>query len=244
MDKEIQDYIHKQPASIISEHASMDLTYKGTKYTFNVGDKIGRLTIKALVKYRPISGESRKGCISLCECGSITGPSRLFQLISGDLVSCGCYCRDVHSKMMTKNNTIHGDNKRGQRERIYNIWAGMLQRCRSTDRKDSKHYSLKGISVCKEWETFTNFKKWALDNGYADGLTLDRVDNSIGYKPDNCRFVSMKEQQLNKSCTRVISYKGITDSVNGWAKRIGVSWYTLNARLEKSKSTGEALGFE
>lgn len=244
MNKDIQEYVDRVQAEIISEHQTLDIVYKGNKYTFNVGDTIGRLTIKALVKYRDSVGCSRKGCISVCECGNIIGPSRVFQFISGDLVSCGCYSRDIHSKLLAERNTVHGDSCRGNRSRLYTVWSGMIQRCRNTDRVDSKYYSLKGITVCDEWKSFTNFKEWALANGYRDDLTIDRKDSSIGYNPNNCRFISMKEQQLNKDNARIITYNGISDSIAGWSRRIGVSWATLDTRLKYSKNVGEALGFE
>lgn len=244
MTNEATKFLNKLSITVISSEDSMSLTYKGVKYNFNIGDKYGRIEIIGLIRYRDKSNTVRKACICKCSCGNIIGPSRLYQLISGDLVSCGCFSRDVHSEMLADKNTKHGYNVRNNREPLYNVWVAMIQRCSHTNRKDSKYYSLKGIQVCDSWKSFENFRDWALSHGYENGLTIDRKDNSIGYNPDNCRFMTIQEQQLNKSNVRLITYGGITDSISGWAKRIGVSWSTLNNRLNKYESVGKALGFE
>lgn len=244
MTEEAMKFIEELNISVLSDNNSLDLKYKGEYYTFTIGDQIHKLEIIGLLRYRDSNGVCRKGCICKCSCGNVIGPSRLYQLISGDLVSCGCYSKEIHSKQLKEMNTIHGDSKRNNRTKLYTIWAAMVQRCKNTDRLDSKYYALKGISLYDDWRSFENFKNWALDNGYTDGLTIDRKDNSLGYNPDNCRFVTMKEQQLNKSNVRIIEYNGISDSVAGWANRLGISWSTLDNRLKTCKSIEDAFNFK
>lgn len=244
MADDVVKFLNELGIEVISNESTMGLTYKESKYNFNIGDKYGRLEIIGLIRYRDNSNTVRKACVCKCSCGNIIGPSRLYQLISGDLISCGCFSRDVHSTMLKEKNTKHGYNTRYKREPLYNVWVAMIQRCNYTGRKDSKYYSIKEIQVCNEWASFEKFRDWALSHGYKNGLTIDRKDNSIGYNPDNCRFITIQEQQLNKSNVHLITYNGITDSISGWAKRIGVSWSTLNNRLNKYKSIGKALGFE
>lgn len=229
--------------NIMSDDSSMDIKYKGENYSFSIGDRIQRLTIIGLCRIR-INSVSRKCCVCKCDCGNVIGPSRLHMLINGELVSCGCYSRDIHRQQMINKNTIHGDNTRNNRTKLYNIWAGMLERTRSTNRRDSKYYSLKGIKVCNEWLDFENFKAWAIKNGYKEGLSIERKDNSIGYNPENCIFIQLKDQNKNKTNSRIIEYNGIRHTITEWCRITGLSWSRINNRLNKGMSVGKALGFE
>ena len=89
--------------------------------------------------------------------------------------------------------------------RIYRIFHGMRQRCNNSNCAAYKRYGAKEIKVCPEWDSaegFNSFYKWAIDNGYADNLTLDRIDNDKGYSPDNCRWVSNRQQQTYMNMPR------------------------------------------
>ena len=76
-------------------------------------------------------------------------------------------------------------------------WRGMLTRCRNSKRASYHRYGGRGITVCEEWHTFGNFIRWALISGFELHLTLDRIDNDGNYEPDNCRWATQQEQQLN-----------------------------------------------
>lgn len=125
-----------------------------------------------------------------CSCGKekvILGES----LKSGNTQSCGCF----GSETKRKNRIKHGES---HKSRIYGIWSGMRNRCNCKNRVTYKYYGGRGISVCKEWNDFPAFKNWALSNGYLDNLTLDRIDSNGNYEPDNCRWITIQDQQLNR----------------------------------------------
>lgn len=113
--------------------------------------------------------------------------------------SCGCHRNKAVSEKLTK----HGQSKGGQHSRVYRIWSDIKTRCRNTDRPQYKWYGGKGIDYCAEWESFEVFLKWSLENGYSDGLQIDRVDNNKGYEPVNCRWVTQRENNRNRSSTKL-----------------------------------------
>ena len=92
----------------------------------------------------------------------------------------------------------HGKAKRGEKTSLYNVWIMMRHRCRCETCKDFKYYGGRGIDCCKEWDDFSRFEEWALLNGYEEGLEIDRVDNSRGYDPNNCRWVSKSVNEYNR----------------------------------------------
>ncbi len=82
---------------------------------------------------------------------------------------------------------------------IYNVWRCMKQRCNNPNASGYKNYGGRGISVCNEWEKSSEaFYDWALANGYAPGLQIDRIDNDGNYEPSNCRWVTPKENASNR----------------------------------------------
>ena len=102
------------------------------------------------------------------------------------------------------------------------MWCGMKERCNNPTADNYKWYGGKGIHVCDEWYDFQNFYDWAQANGWRDGLSIDRIDNSKDYCPDNCRFVDFKSQFRNRSTNTPITIGDETLLSVEWAERIGV----------------------
>ena len=104
----------------------------------------------------------------------------------------------------------------------------MRSRCNNPNRKKYKDYGARGIRVCDEWNNDASaFCKWALDNGYDDGMQLDRIDNNGNYEPSNCRFVSPKENSRNRRNTVYLTVNGETRCVAEWCEEIRISQYTI-----------------
>ena len=103
----------------------------------------------------------------------------------------------------------HGDAKK----RIYKTWQSMRSRCRNKNHTAFYYYGARGISVCKEWDkSYFNFREWAYSNGYDDSKTIDRIDGTGNYCPDNCRWATYQEQNTNLGMlsTNTSGYKGIS----------------------------------
>lgn len=118
--------------------------------------------------------------------------------------------------------------------RLYQIWADMKQRC-------GKKKWYEEISYTSEWEKFKPFEKWALENGYDDTLSIDRIDSKGNYEPDNCRFTTMKTQQRNKSNNKIIKYNGKSQCLADWCDELGLNKHTLGKRLLRGWSIEEAF---
>ena len=118
------------------------------------------------------------------------------------------------------------------KNRLYRIWADMKRRCKNPDRPCYKDYGGRGIRVCQEWEnSFDSFREWALNNGYSDDLSIDRIDNDGNYEPSNCRWATPKEQANNKRNNFYISYKGETRTLTEWCEVFGLDRNIVAMRI-------------
>ena len=129
--------------------------------------------------------------------------------------------------------------------RLYGIWCNIKERCYNSNNNQYHNYGGRGIKVCDEWQEFISFKEWALNNGYDDTLTLDRIDFNGGYEPNNCRWITIQAQQYNKRNNHLITYNGRTQTLTEWANERGIKRNTLDARINRSHwDIGRALGYE
>lgn len=160
-----------------------------------IGEKFGLLTVVSRAQNNKWK-KSMWNC--LCECGKTTTVSAN-SLRSGETKSCGCATKLFISESKTK----HGCAKRGQKERLFNVWVGMVQRCNNANQKEYSHYGGRGIKVYPEWLDYSAFREWAYANGYDENAprgqcTIDRIDVNGNYEPANCRWVDMKTQRVNQ----------------------------------------------
>lgn len=126
--------------------------------------------------------------------------------------------------------------------RLYGIWADMKARCNNPSVKCFPRYGGRGITVCAEWlHDFKSFENWAYANGYREYLTLDRIDNTKGYSPDNCRWATKSEQAQNRRTTRVLEICGERKTIHEWATTTGIPKYVIAKRVEAGDSGAELI---
>lgn len=125
---------------------------------------------------------------------------------------------------------------------LHRKWCSMRERCNNPNSKSYKRYGAKGIKVCAEWDSsFEEFFKWAIEAGYTAGLTIDRIDNSKGYFPDNCRWATTAQQNRNYSRNHLITYNGKTQCIADWSDETGIKQATILFRLSAGKSFEEVF---
>lgn len=117
--------------------------------------------------------------------------------------------------------------------RLGKIYHGMLNRCENANNTKYHDYGGRGIQVCDEWKTFPPFKRWALENGYSDELSIDRIDVNGNYEPSNCRWVTNRVQCLNKRNNHYVTYNGRTQTIQEWGEELNIKPNTLIYRLRR-----------
>lgn len=199
-----------------------------------IGQKFGRLLVVKEGE-RSSSGRVRWHCV--CDCGKeldVYGPS----LKSGNTKSCGCYHSDVARARMT----THGCGSSKNRNRLYSIYRAIICRCESPDHAEYYRYGGRGIAICQAWRAdFAKFKSWADSNGYADGLQIDRIDNDKGYSPENCRWVTPKQNANNTNRNRRVLFRGKMLTCSEIADITHLPYWTIYQRITKLKWKGEDL---
>ncbi len=172
-----------------------------------------------------------------CECGNFKEVYAT-HLRSGNTRSCGCLAREIavkmgHQRDIGKRSFKHGDFG----TKLYGIWAGMKRRCYNRNTKYYADYGGRGIKVCEEWKEYINFKQWAVSAGYKEGLTIERINVDFDYSPDNCKWISIHEQNLNKRNSVRIEYQGKIYSIKEIAAITGLKERTIKGRYERGWTT-------
>lgn len=184
------------------------------------GMRVGKLTVVSLSD-QDERGRARWLC--KCECGgSVIRKSSILVDAhkKGKASHCGCSpALKTHGLSVSE-------------KRLHWVWAAIIQRCTNEKCKDYKDYGARGISICAEWRAdFAAFCTWAKANGYAEGLSIDRIENEKGYTPDNCQWVGDKEQMRNQRKTVILTHEGQSMPLTWWAEKYGLSVKTLRARV-------------
>lgn len=201
------------------------------------GMKFGNLLVKHRAPdHLTPNGQRITSWACVCDCGKEIVAT--FQnLRSGHTKSCGC--------MFSQHNLKHGECVGNNISRLYNIWAGIKARCLNENNPRYKYYGKRGISICDEWLSFDEFKKWAISSGYKDNLTIDRINNNGNYEPGNCRWTTQKVQSNNSRKNVVITFDNKSHTVSEWSDIVGIPyktlWYRLNSGWGIEKSLTEPL---
>lgn len=165
----------------------------------------------------------------ICDCGNIV-VTNTHSLRCGNSTSCGCSRKGI--------NSTHKQSG----SRLYKIRSGIIQRTTNPKNPDFPDYGGRGIAVCDEWlHSFTAFSDWAVSNGYRDDLTIDRIDNNGNYSPENCRWITRKEQASNRRSNHILEYHGERETIEEWCKRTGLKRATLTSRLKRGWSIERAI---
>lgn len=192
---------------------------QGKALIIKIGQQFNMLTVLKEVEKKGAYRQFLCGC----NCGKI-GTYKLIQLTTGQTKSCGC----LRKKTFVERNTFHNKS----RTKLYKVWTSIKQRCDNEKCNVYYRYGGRGIKISKEWYDFNNFNKWAFENGYIEGLTIDRINNNGNYEPSNCRLVKMKIQCRNKSSNVFIEFNGEKLCVQDWANKIDIKFSTMVKRLK------------
>lgn len=204
------------------------------KAKVKVGEQFGRLTVlgKPFRVRKPNQWYAAVVCE--CECGSIVVVSEHGLSVRGNR-SCGCLRLETAERHLA----THGMSK----TRLYKIWKGIIKRCLNPKSWDFHRYGGRGIGVCGEWMDFSAFNQWAVMNGYADHLSIERNNNDGNYEPGNCRWATQLEQSRNTRRTNRITALGETKCLSAWMtdQRSLVEPDTVKRRYYRGWSIEKAL---
>ena len=165
-----------------------------------------------------------------CDCGNYVTVNS-YALRTGHTRSCGCYMQE----RVREANKKHGLNK----SRIYRTYYNIKNRCTNPHYYLFHRYGGRGITLCREWSGengFENFYKWSMENGYRSGLSIERINNDMGYSPLNCKWATMKEQQNNRSTNRRVTAAGQTKTMAQWADILKVPYSTIQSKTMRGKA--------
>lgn len=167
------------------------------------GKRFGRLEVVGFGEKRKSGKRMRMYWNCRCDCGNRI-LSRTDSLTSGNVKSCGCLKEEQDSINLATNHSHKLTDTQA-----WNTYYSMKSRCNDRNNKSYKNYGGRGIGICREWEdSFVAFAEWAQDNGMKKGLQIDRINNNEGYSPENCRWVTPKENSRNRRSNLMIEHNG------------------------------------
>ncbi len=184
----------------------------------------------------------------VCSCGNKT-VTRSKAIVSGGAKSCGCLQKEVAVALARRmgikcgkdsGGYKHGDACRGKRTAENSIWAAMRDRCNNPANNNFMHYGARGITVCERWNLFENF---IADMGCrpSNKHSIERINNNGNYCAENCKWATRVEQANNTRRNHILIFQGVSDTVAGWANKLGISYTSLNNRIHRGWSTERAI---
>lgn len=195
----------------------------------NAGDRYARLTIIKEVEKK----NKRRYFLCKCDCGNHR-EVRMTNLRYGSTKSCGC--------LRDEQNRVAGFKHGLRSSPIYSSWHSMKQRCLNPNAQSYHYYGGRGITIFDEWkDDFMNFYNWAIENGYTEGMTIERIDVNGNYEPDNCTWIPQSEQSNNTRRNKPVAFNGKTKNVTEWSKELGFNRGMLRKRLSSGWSIERAL---
>ena len=198
----------------------------------NKGDRFGMLTIiREDGKFTQPSGQTQRAFLCRCDCGK-EARIRCSHLRHGRVKSCSC---------------LSGERHNGCKGKIYNKWRAIKDRCYRPANVGASIYFKRGITMCDEWnKSFICFRDWCINNGYVEGMAIDRIDNEKGYFPDNCRFVSPRDNCNNRRNTFIVEYNGIKIPFTQLLrdKNLLKHQNTIRTRIKRGWRVGRAIDTE
>lgn len=188
-----------------------------------VGMKFGRLVVlnETLKKGKQTYWKCK------CDCGNEKYVSA-GHLQAGEIKSCGCLQKEYYKRPKSK--IVK------QKPRLETIYRKMKSRCNNPRNKKYPIYGGRGIKLCEEWQKNSkSFYQWAMENGYKDNLTIERINVNGNYEPNNCKFATYKEQANNTRRNHFIEINGIKKTIAQWAEYYGMTYGKCYNWLVKRK---------
>ena len=197
-----------------------------TKIVDLTGKRFGLLTVLS----RGVNKKDKKSTwLCLCDCGNYK-VVRSSNLIAGQTKSCGCLCyesrKNAAQKFKSEKSHLykHGLSK----SRINSIYRGIKKRCYNHNEPSYQNYGGRGIRMCEIWKNdFMSFYRWSMENGYSDTLSIDRIDVNGDYSPNNCRWVTCKENCRNRRSNVLLTVEGVTKTAIEWCEVTGRNPFTV-----------------
>lgn len=196
-----------------------------------VGQTIGQWTLLGFGRTPP---SWTMKAVAQCSCGSEPKVVQLQNIRSGASTNCGCA---RIAKM-----TTHGAATRRDpvKRHLYRVWRSMMDRCYSTRNASYGQYGERGITVCERWHSPVNFQA-DMGTDFMPGMTLERLDNDLGYSPENCIWADPLTQTRNRRTTLRYNHNGEDKTLAEWASEFGLPYRLLWKRLSAGWPFEEAI---
>lgn len=199
-----------------------------------IGQKFGKLTV---IKYDG-ANKKRKTSMWLCKCECGNEKVIATHDLRHGTISCGCLSEENKIKFKAK----YRKGVETKERRIRSIYQGMYRRCYKKESNRYKNYGARGIKIYKKWlEDYFEFEKWAMENGYKADLTIDRKDVTGDYEPSNCRWISNKRQQNNRTNNHFLEIDGVEHTIAEWSEIYNIKQNTILYRLKRGWDVKKAV---